>query len=92
MKHRHEVVIPPLPRREQVTQIICRVHLNEYINTINVKLSSLKSCCLAIKNVNRSCPSVGGAENALMLKILVCWLDMGSGSCNFFFFWSRHYI
>ena len=29
---------------------------------------------------------MGGAENALMLKILVCWLDMGSGSCNFFFF------
>lgn len=27
-----------------------------------------------LQNVTRSCPSVGGAENAPMLKILVCWL------------------
>lgn len=28
---------------------------------------------------------MGGAENAPMLKILVCWLDMGRGSCIFVF-------
>lgn len=76
---------PPMGSTEEWGS--CPYHsLNNAGRVLKRKLSRRRSVALTIQapfqNVTKSCPSVGGAENALMLKILVCWLKWVEGAAS----------